>query len=81
MVPLGPRLHRAVQQEDVEMLFALDAQIETLRRQRDDQAAEIIDQMMAGAGVEPGRHSVEITSRHRGRHIVVSLVIDGRTLK
>jgi hypothetical protein len=70
-----------VAQQDLEMLVAMENQIRSLEQTRDEECNKIIDRLIRGTGIEPGRHSVELRSQAQGAASVFRLVLNGRLIR
>lgn len=63
-----------ITQAELRTLIAIDLQVRRLRRSKLELETDILQRLIAGAGVEPGPHSVRIYRRNVRRGYVDSLV-------
>lgn len=63
------------------MVVAIETQIRSLQLLRDKQCGKLLDRLMTGCVVEPGRHTAELRDSDRGSRRVFRLAIDGRLIR
>lgn len=73
-------LRRAVSQSVLDEIVAIDCQIARLSRLRSEHGQSLLNALLDGATVEPGRHTADIQSRNSRTGRLFQLTIDGRRI-